>query len=195
MRKILIALTGLVAFLALSGCGYTPTGNQQEAKQQQANDQQQMQTQPLPSFPYSQWRQNLIEIETAEAKGVQTTSFIFGPANTPDPVQVCPSVGVPIPVTASLSNPHQIDAKWFDQTGGGHLADGVVDQKDPSGIYMPSGSAGTFVICIGSDGSAAPVYAEGNVHTVFGPAVWDYNNHQVRVTGAASFHFSKGRGQ
>lgn len=186
MRRLIVPL--VLAAMALTACDVQPSANDQEHAQQAATDRQQQINQPLPSFAYSQWKQNLTEIETAEANGVQTTSFMMGSQNDPDPIQVCPSVGVPIPVTASLSNPHQI--VWSRQGGAG-----VVGQKDPNGIYMPPNGAGTFVVCIGADGAASPVYVEGLVHTVFGPAVWDYSAHQIKITGPSSFHFTKGQGR
>lgn len=191
MRKLLAMLALVASVLTLSACGYTPTANDREANQQEASDAQQAINQPTPAFNFSQWRQNLIEIETAEAKGVQTTSFIMGTQVNPDPIMVCPSVGVPLPISASLTNPEQLDSRYINQGGGtgGNWVSGTVGQKDPNGVYMGTG-AGTFVICIGADGAALPVYAEGDVHTVFGPAVWDYTKHAIKITGPASFRFT-----
>lgn len=86
----------MVLALALSAC----TSEDGTESQKAENDQQgkiaagMVKNQPLPNFPYSQLRQNLIEIETAQATGVQSTTFFFL-AGVPDPVSQCTSVGMP----------------------------------------------------------------------------------------------------
>jgi hypothetical protein len=181
---------GALVCLGLAACGVPASnGDQRETQGQHQQTDQFIQSQPPHFHSYSQWRQNLNEIEDAEATGIQTTSFMMGPAVDPDPIQTCPSIGVPIPITASLTNPHQLTWQWIGGDGG-HYSDGIVDQMDPNGIYVPADSAGTFVICVQPDGSVEPSYAEGLVHTVFGPATWDYVHHQVKLTGAPTVHFS-----
>lgn len=189
-----INLTSAAAALAvvglLAGCSGAPTAQQQENGQQQAASGQLVKNQPVPGLAYSQMRQNLIEIETAQAQGIQTTTFIFNRASQ-DPIQQCPSIGVPIASTASLSNPEQITGGY---AGSGTYGVGVVGQMDPNGVYAPSDSLGTYVMCVGPNGAAVPVYAEGEVQTVMGPATWDYGKHQVQLTGAPTFHFTTKQG-
>lgn len=192
MKKILvIAAVTCAAVLALSACDDTDWGTSQGQAAENHNaraGQLALETsQPAPVFGYSQYRQSMIEIETIEAKGIQSTSFIFGAANDPDPVKTCPSIGLPIPSTASLTNPQQS----IDNPGQGNVA---VGQMDPNGVYMPSAGSGTFVMCIQGDGSVELTYAEGNVQTEMGPAIWDYTTHRIQPTGPASFHFSKSQG-
>lgn len=184
MRKILIL--AVAGCFVLAGCDSTPSANRQEGQAQQGISQQLVQNQPIPGIRFSQMRQNLIEIEQAESRGVQTTTFMFAGNYFADPVQVCPSIGVPIPNTASLSNPDQpLNAGYHDTA--------VIAQMDPNGVYAPPSSSGTFVQCVGGDGKVEPVYAEGNVHAVFGPATWDYEHHRVQLTGPASFQFTAGQ--
>lgn len=187
-----IVIVGLA--LVLAGCGAgTSTGEQKESRAQQNQTDQFVQSQPPHFHAYSQWRQNLNEIEDAEAQGIQTTSFMMGPSMDLDPIQTCSSIGVPIPITASLTNPHQLAGTWLNGAPSdtySKYADGVIDQMDPNGIYVPADGAGTFVMCVQPDGSVEPAYAEGLVHTVFGPAVWDYAHHQVKLTGAPTLRFS-----
>jgi|SRR5882762_396154 len=186
MIKALVSAGIVISVGLLVGCDATPSGQRQENAAQAGITTQLVTNQPIPNIGYSQMRQNLIEIETAEDKGVQTTSFIFGNFSA-DPVQICPSIGVPIPNTASLSNPEQAT-----YTGS---ATYTTPQMDPNGVYAPSASSGTFVICVGADGKPNPVYAEGNVHTVFGPAVWNRQTHSVEMTGPASFKFTASQGR
>lgn len=189
MRKILTAIAALAIVLSAAGCDGAPTAQQKEQSDQAADQASLDASQKLPYFTYSQIKQNMIELEKAEADGIQTTTFMFGAANQPDPIQVCPSIGVPIPSTASLSNPQQVVRGWYSNDSA------VVGQEDPNGVYMPTAGSGTFVMCVQGDGSVVPVYAEGNVHTVFGPARWDSTTHSVAMTGPASFHFTAARGK
>lgn len=190
-KTTIAAAAAALAVFALAGCGDpTPPSDKAETAQQEGIASQAVNTQPVTSDPWHQMRQNLNEIEHAENTGIQTTSFIFN-RSSPDPIQTCPSIGVPIPNTASLTNPEQVSGRYYSGNGGGQWSSGVIGQMDPNGIYTPQGSSGTFVICVGADGAPVPVYAEGEVHTVFGPAVWNKETHAVELTGPASFHFTK----
>lgn len=181
-KFIASGLASLVVTASLvAGCtGQSSTnGNAAESNQQQTDTATLEGKQPIPGYTYSQIRQNLIEIENAEAQGAQSTSFFFT-ANGTIPIFSCPSIGMPIPNTASLSNPHQI--VWGQNNAG----PGVVDQMDPNGIYAPTSSDGTFVICIDNQGKGYLHYWEGPVEAVFAPAVWDEATHSIKVIGAST---------
>lgn len=184
-RKALVLCAAVVvAAVSLTACTKTKSANKQEQRQQSAISKQMVQNQPLPQFNYSQLRQNLIEVETAQAQGVQTTSFFFNQGSR-DPLQTCTSIGAPIPTTMQLSNPEQLTS-----IGGDHGGAGTIGNLEPNGTYTGD-SAGTFVMCIGGDGQPYANYWEGFVQTVFAPAVWDEATHTVKVTGPASFKFTK----
>lgn len=192
MRRVFTA--AVIAFIAVlfAACDNNkgvPSGQAQENKQQAQSTESLVINQPLPHFNYSQLRQNLIELETAQATGVQTTSFFFN-NGVQDPIFSCPSIGVPIPNTMSLSNPQQVVHDGYP-TGGAALTTG---QMDPNGVYTPQSSTGTSVICIGADGKPIGQYWEGNVHAVFAPAKWNQQLHQVEIIGPASFTFTKSQG-
>lgn len=189
-RKIVLPALAFVAAFSLSGCLYDTTDNKttnQRAEQNQANVgiSEILRNQPVPAFAYSQIRQNLVEIETAQAQGVQTTTFFFN-QGVPDPIMSCPSIGAPIATTTELTNPQQTDPHG-GQYGGGNT---VISQMDPTGVYTGQ-SSGTYIMCIDAQGKPYATYWEGFVQTVFGPATWDKNTHQVQLTGPASFNFSK----
>lgn len=187
----LSAVGATLAFLLLgaSSCGSPSDSQREESKQQEAISQQMVKNQPIPQFNYSQMRQNLIEIESAQAKGVQTTSFFFN-QGVVDPIMSCPSVGVPIPNTSSLSNPVQVE-RHGGSDGGGNVG---IGQMDPNGTYIPNSSTGTYVLCIDATGTVYGQYWEGFVSTVFAPAKWNGTSHQIELTGPASFKFTKKQG-
>lgn len=62
---------------------------------------------------------------------------------------------------------------------------------DPNGIYTPSSSTGTFVQCIDATGAIMPMYHEGTVQAVFGPAKWNADTHKIEITGPPSYDFKK----
>lgn len=188
-KRFFVAATVVGLMLGLSACDESTDSQKEEKKQQEAISQQMLKSQPLPSFSYSQMRQNLIEIETAQAQGVQTTTFFFN-QGVQDPIMVCPSVGVPMPNTSSLSNPVAVEK--HPDNGGGNVG---VGQMEPNGTYIPEASSGTYVICVNANGQPYAQYWEGFVQTIFAPAKWNDATKQVELTGPASFEFTKKQGK
>jgi len=170
---IILALT-----LVLAGCT-SGGGNQAEHAQQNAGVNLLEQNQPLPIFPSSAMRQELIQIEAIQALGTPTTTFFFPPGQGPGtgagPIKVCPSQGEPIPNTASLSNPLQMQGN-----GNGNIA---VSQMDPNGTYAPASSSGTYVLCVTPSGGVKLTYWEGDVFAESGTAVWNASTRQIEDTG------------
>ena len=162
------------AVLAVAGCSASQAkaGNKAARQEQQAvagGFQKMAAAQPVPIFDYSQLRQNLIEIQTAEANGIATTSFMFN-LGAADPVHSCPSVGYPIPSSDQLTAPSQ-------QV---HNSDGnfVLPQGDPVGVYRGD-TTGTYVICVSDSGTGYATLWEGYVLTVPGTAHWDQATHSL----------------
>lgn len=191
---LVFGATALIITVGATAVSCTSTGHPQSSGQKQENQQQSnitsqlLQAQPIPAAAWSQVRQNLIEIERSQTDTTQTTTFMFGPANNPDPIDWCPSIGDPIPGTAQLSNPQQIQHDGYPSGG----AAVPIPQMDPNGIYGGETTA-TYVMCVNAQGQVEPRRAEGIAHTVYGPATWDYTKHQVTLNGPASFKFTKGR--
>lgn len=178
---VLVATLTLTAGACDSG---SSDSNSAESKQQENISKSLVNNQPLPSFNWSQIRQNLKEIETAEATGVQTTTFFFN-QGVADPIMSCPSIGAPIPTTDQLSNPQQT----IDGGNGQGYGLTTVGQMDPTGVYTGS-SSGTYVMCVGGNGKTYAAYWEGFVQTVFGNATWSKDTHQVEMKGDPSFKFT-----
>lgn len=172
-----------VLTLTAGACSGDSSGKQSETAQQDAISKTLINNQPLPAFNWSQKRQNLIEIETAQAQGVQTTSFFFN-QGVQDPIMSCPSIGAPIPTTDQLSNPTKIE--HHGETGGGNI---TTNQMEPNGVYTGD-STGTYVMCVGGNGKTYAQYWEGFVSTVFANATWNKTTHEVEVKGDPSFKFT-----
>lgn len=195
MNKNLRTIAGAIVIAATTGfsvaaCTGPPSVQQQEQNAQTADTASLEQSQPIPHYSYSQIRQTAIDAETIAADGAQTTSFFFQ-MGARDPVYSCPSLGMPVPVTAQLSNPEQVvpvTGRW----GGGH---DTLPQMDPDGIYAPPSSSGTNVICVNSSGAKYLMYWEGDVLTVTAGATWDDVTHTLKVTGAPTAVIHTGPGK
>lgn len=167
---------------ACSSSGTTSTnGNAAQNAQQSIDDTQLAFTQPIPDFPFSQIRQNLIEIEAIQALGISSTSFIFVQGIN-HPVLVCPSQGVPVPATDEITNP--VVAQWNSGGSGGNygVAGVTVGQDDPTGVFQGD-TTGTNGLCVNSAGNPYDVYNEAYYITVTAPAYWDNTTGQIVVTG------------
>jgi hypothetical protein len=166
--KIIAALGAVVVFAALAGCSdSSSTQKDQNATNDQLNAYQNVQ--PVPKFDWSQYRQTVIDVETAEVNGVATTTFMMNFAA--DPIEVCPSIGYPVASTAQLTNPDQV-------VYNGSAGSGVVAQAEPNGVYTGA-SSGTYVVCVSTSGAKYINYWEGNVYTIGGSAHWDYTAHKA----------------
>jgi hypothetical protein len=180
---LILAVAATLLVAACSG-STAPNAITSDRKASAADLQQLQKADPTPRFIASQVRKNLVELETAQARTTQTTTFFFN-QGVQAPIQSCPSIGFPIPATAQLTNPQQI----LENPDNNDTA--VIPQVDPVGIYTGD-STGTYIICINAQGQAYADYWEGFVQTVTGPAKWNDATKQIELVGAPSFKFSKG---
>ena len=155
--RVKLIIPVLFVTVSVAACGGGNNANRLESKIQNQDSTALERVQPIPHYNYSQIRQNLIELETAQANGVQTTSFFFN-QGVAAPVQSCPSIGAPIPTTDQLSNPDQVikDNTGLNN-GGGNV---TIGQMDPNGVYSGQ-SSGTYVMCVAPVGKAYADYWEG----------------------------------
>ena len=190
MRKILAIATFVVLSVGLASCKEEPT-KQDARKHDQAVSASILsayqKSQPIPRFNWSQLRQNLIEIESAQAKTTATTSFFFN-QGIQDPINSCPSIGFPIPATYQLTNPQQVVTSGYGDSRSGT----AIPQVEANGVFTAD-TTGTYVICIDAKGKPYAFYFEGFVGTVTGPAKWNIESHSIEITGSPSFNFSKGK--
>lgn len=180
-RLVTAAVIGIALMLSTaSACsGGSSNGNASEGAAQQAGTSLVEQNQPLPIFPTSAYRLELIVIEAIQALGTPTTAFFFPEGTTvvnvngkqtfsAPPMKTCGAQGEPIPNTASLSNP-QAPYQGSINTG---PDDPVVGQMDPNGVYTPQSSSGTYVLCVSTTGGLKLTYWEGPVFDESGSAIW-----------------------
>lgn len=168
ITAIAAAVSLAVAVTACNSGSSAPNGNALTNQQQQNDDTQFAYVQPLPYFPFSQIRQDLIEIEAINALGIASTTFDFVPG-IGAPVLSCPSIGVPIPDTDNLSNP--VVAQWNNGGTNGEAGVGV-GQEEPEGVFTGD-TTGTSGLCVNSTGGQYLNDDEAYDISVTAPAYWD----------------------
>lgn len=174
-RTIVTSLALIFITGGLAACGPSSTTKDQLGTNRQLNRYQV--NQPVPQFDWSQYRQTVIDVESAQVHGVATTTFFFN-LGTSRPIKVCPSIGFPVPTTAQLTNPAQL-------ADPGNSSSSVIGQAEPNGAYTGQ-STGTYVTCIAPNGTKYISYWEGDVQTEGGPAHWDATQGLIVLDGAPS---------
>jgi hypothetical protein len=145
-RFLFVALCGL--FL-LTAC---ETSTQMlEQGQQKRGVNAIITNQPVPDLGgYSFERQIVIETYLARNHTIATYAYMI--AMDGKIIEICPSIGYPIPYSTQLTNP-QIAL-------GNSYQGSVITNPEPNGLYPPSDAAATLVQCVNLDGSVSPVYIE-----------------------------------
>lgn len=180
IRKTLMALGAVGMLLLLTAANCSGNSNSKDAALANRQLGEFLVNQPAHTYPWSQLRQNLIEIQDAQANTTQTSSFFFN-MGVQDPIMACPSIGFSIPSEDQLTNPQ---ARVPNH-------DSVVSQIEPTGVYTGH-STGTHVICLNSLGKPYAAGWEGFVLTVTGAVGWDYGKHQIFPVGTPTAQFTTG---
>jgi hypothetical protein len=71
-------------------------------------------------------------------------------------VEICPSIGYPIPYSTQITSPERIERVYQGEYE-------VISNPEPNGLYPPDNAAATIVNCVNPDGSLTPTYWEDNV--------------------------------
>lgn len=180
-KRIIFVALGLTAAALLTtagSCDGTPNSVAQDQHTTNSQLDRYQKNQPVPAFDWSQYRQTLIDVESAQVHGVATTTFFFN-LGTSKPIKVCPSIGFPVATTSQLTNPEQLIG--VPNVSGG----GVVSQQEPNGTYTGQ-SSGTYVVCVAPNGTKYISYWEGDVQAEGGPAHWDAAQGLIVLDGPPS---------
>jgi hypothetical protein len=168
-RRLAIAALAAAALLSVAACSQSQGGGAaQEAVQsgQIQNHYEQVQP-PYEATGVSEYRANLNYAEASQVLGINTTSFFFNLGQN-TPFFSCPSHGGAVPNTAQLTNPQQVQPDPNASAGSV-----LIGNMDPNGVYSPTASSGTYVMCVNSAGQEYLVYWEGDVLQVNGNATWN----------------------
>src|SRR5262249_48729022 len=98
--------------------------------------------------------------ELRDQANLATYTYTFA-ENSGDIKFFCDSVGYGIPYAVQFTNPEKIG---FESRGDSGMSTAVIPQADPNGLFTPSSSEGTWVMCKNPSGSdVKPVYIEPKV--------------------------------
>lgn len=147
-KSFLLTLVVLLISAMLVSC--MESVSQEERKQQTTANLAIVQNQPLPDLGgYSFERQIVIETYYARNNTIATYAYMISMDGKI--IEICPSIGYPIPYSTQLSNPMKVE---YQSSGA------VIPNAEPNSLYPPSDAAATLVQCVNPDGSVSPVYIE-----------------------------------
>jgi hypothetical protein len=154
-----IVLIVLLTIGFLVACSPESQGDIEQGQQAQAVSSI-SKNQPVPDLGgFSLERKIVIETYLARNKAITTYSYMITMSG--QLIEICPSIGYPIPYSTELTNPQVLTYS----SAGGYRVDGTVANPEPNGLYPPSDAAATLVQCVNDDGSVSPVYIEWYVES------------------------------
>ena len=172
MKKLMLA--------AIIGLSLTACLNDSDVKENNDVERQQgvyVKSQPVPFFEWSLERHLMIELYKARNNSVTTYSYVVSPY-TGKILASCTSLGYPIPATTQLTNPQKL--AWSD-----YHDSATLPQAEPNGLYTPSSTHATWIMCLGPNGKIEPTYWEPDVLT-FPRPMQEVNGQLVPVEGQSS---------
>lgn len=153
------AFNTVVFVLVFLMAGCAPVDNSYRTEQQQVEmaNQEIINNQPAPNLGGWSFERHIVtEVYKARNRAISTYTYMIFPY-TGQIVEVCASVGYPIPYSTQLTSPERIAASYIQ---GGFA---IVTNPEPNGLYPPDNAVATIVNCTNPDGTVTPVYVEDNV--------------------------------
>jgi hypothetical protein len=168
-RPVAVAALALGAFFVLcaDSCDNTtpPTANQREQHAQAAITAESQATVGYPNVTnFNQKKQLKAIIEAFDQPNLITYSYLVDRSAKLQPL--CRSQGYGFNEATQFTNPMQIEWRSVSQS----IASGVVGQADPTGLYSPTTSEGTLLLCLTKHNGVKPVRSEPSVITLPVPA-------------------------
>jgi hypothetical protein len=140
-----------------------PTANQKEQQAQAQITAESQETVGMPNITnFNQKKQLKAIIEAFDQPNLITYSYLFS-NYTGKVVPLCRSQGYGFNEATQFTNPLAIE---WRSSGNSGIASGVVGQADPTGLYSPTSSAGTLLMCLTTAGKVLPVRSEPDIVTL-----------------------------
>lgn len=160
------------ATLALGGCNSGSPGDNSEKAFTDRSQQHFDIAQPPHQYDASQARNNLLAAQDAMAEGANswTVQTVPGVGITFQ----CPSVGMPVPFSAQITNPMKINNQ--------HSTTVTLPQQEPYGLYAPDNVSATYGNCVLPDGSIGIFYSEPDLTTFLFDVDCDPATKQCKVS-------------
>lgn len=159
-----IALTGFFVLTAESCDDQTaPTANQREHAAQERISQESLATVGMPNIlHFNQKKQLKAIIEKFDEPNLVTYSYVYA-AQTGKLQPLCRSQGYGFNEATQFTNPQQSQWKYEGSAG---VAGVTLSQPDPTGLYSPTESQGTLLLCLTTKGDVLPVRSEPDIITL-----------------------------
>jgi hypothetical protein len=156
---LVLAAISVILVLTDSSCDDQTTADKRDSDTTARQYDIYTQSQPVHTYNFSMPRDVMLQIydATMEAHNTWTVWYAFDHT----PLDSCPSIGYPIPGGTQLTNP----MRATNPGSNGALA---LPQGEPNGLFPPSTSGGTWVLCV-RGGKTEPTYVEPNVVTYAHP--------------------------
>lgn len=143
---LILVVVGLVA----AQCGSQGI----ERQQQEQNQLSLIQNQPVPNLGgYSFERDVVIQTYLARNRTIATYTYTMTEIDAKI-IEICASIGYPIPYATQLTNPLQT---VYNNSGA------IIGNPEPNGLYSPDSAEGTIINCANDDGTITPTYWEPRV--------------------------------
>lgn len=155
MKKLFFVVVVMLAWVMLA-CSPPPSSYDIEQQSQEQANQELVRNQPPPNLGgWSFERHVVTEVYKARNDTISTYTYtVF--QMTGQIVEICPSIGYPIPYSTQLTSPERIEAR--SQAGYA-----ILSNPEPNGLYPPNSADATIVNCVNPDGSLTPTYWEDRV--------------------------------
>ena len=152
MKKAML----LLSVLFIISCTDTPSADDKDTQRQELLQAQGQAEAGLPAIHNFQEKKLLKSIyEMRDNEKLICYAYLFNEFQG-KLVYIGKCLGYGIPYSTQYSNPE----KW---TQGSSTNSHLLPQSEPNGLFMPSSSAGTWVMLIDEAGTPHPVYIEPNV--------------------------------
>ncbi len=166
LKSLIPAMAVAAITLFLAACTPAPTANDKQRDQQARITSEAASEVGMPNITHFREMRLLKAIyEMRDQDNLATWTYVFNQM-TAKFAPFCVSIGYPIPYAAQYSAPESMQTYNVINSGNGdHYYYGAarLPQAEPNGLNMPAAAEGTWVMCIGPDKKAHPVYAEPRV--------------------------------
>ena len=177
--RVLVAVPFILCMGMRGGNGCDGDRSADAQEHNVVDNQQQLyaRNQRVPEYQWSLERHLMIQLYNARNQALTTYSYVINQYNGTISWS-CTSLGFPFSAATQLTNP----MRTVEGVTQGEFV--TIPQPEPNGIYSPSSSEGTWVMCAGEDGNVEPVYIEERVRTYTRPM----EEHEGRLVPVASGH-------
>ena len=155
------AVTGLWLLTQLVGCDNipaVPSADQQQAAQTRkamADANNEIGMPSIINFTERKLARDILELRDQE----KLSTFTYTVNLQGEKIFLGRSIGYGLPYSVQFTNPEKVVHQRYADGG----SFGTLPQADPNGLFMPGGLSATWILLVGPDGEAHPVYVESEI--------------------------------